>query len=71
LLTKAEARARDLLASHRQALTQLTAALLEQETVLGDQVRALAQVDSPAPPADAQPLASSSRPWSPGWTAFS
>jgi cell division protease FtsH len=42
LLTKAETRARDLLTSHRQALAQLTAALLEQETVTGDQVRALA-----------------------------
>ena len=43
LLTKAETRARDLLTSHRQALAQLTAALLEQETVTGDQVRALAR----------------------------
>ena len=43
LLTKAETRARDLLTSHREALAQLTAALLEQETVTGDQVRALAQ----------------------------
>jgi len=34
--------ARDLLTSHRDALNQLTAALLEQETVTGDQVRALA-----------------------------
>ena len=42
LLTKAETRARDLLTSHREALVQLTAALLEQETVTGDQVRALA-----------------------------
>ena len=42
LLTKAETRARDLLTSHREALAQLTAALLEQETVTGDQVRALA-----------------------------
>jgi cell division protease FtsH len=42
LLTNAEARARDLLTSHQQALAQLTAALLEQETVTGDQVRALA-----------------------------
>ena len=48
LLTKAETRARDLLTSHREALTQLTAALLEQETVTGDQVRALAQAASPA-----------------------
>ncbi len=42
LLTKAETRARDLLTSHRVALARLTAALLEQETVTGDQVRALA-----------------------------
>jgi len=43
LLTEAETRARDLLTSHREALARLTAALLEQETVTGDQVRALAQ----------------------------
>ena len=43
LLTQAETRARDLLTSHREALAQLTAALLEQETVTGDQVRALAR----------------------------
>ena len=49
LLTKAETRARDLLTSHRDALDRLTAALLEQETVTGDQVRALAQAASPAP----------------------
>ena len=49
LLTGAEARARDLLSSHRQALAQLTTALLEQETVTGDQVRAIAQAASPAP----------------------
>jgi cell division protease FtsH len=41
LLTSAETRARDLLTQHRQALNQLAAALLEQETVTGDQVRAL------------------------------
>ena len=39
----AETRARDLLTSHRETLAQLTAALLEQETVTGDQVRALAR----------------------------
>ena len=59
LLTKAETRARDLLTSHRQALTQLTAALLEQETVTGDQVRALAQAASPA---DADGRPASARP---------
>jgi cell division protease FtsH len=48
LLTKAETRARDLLTSHQHALTQLTTALLEQETVTGDQVRALARASSPA-----------------------
>jgi cell division protease FtsH len=42
LLTKAETQARNLLTSHREVLVQLTAALLEQETVTGDQVRALA-----------------------------
>jgi len=49
LLTSAETRARDLLTEHVEALNQLTAALLEQETVSGDQVRALAQAASPAP----------------------
>jgi cell division protease FtsH len=49
LLTKAEARARDLLTRHQEALAQLTAALMEQETISGDQVRALARVPSPAP----------------------
>ena len=49
LLTSAESRARDLLTEHEEALNQLTAALLEQETVSGDQVRALAQAASPAP----------------------
>jgi len=48
LLTKAETRARDLLTRHREALVQLTAALLEQETITGDQVRALAHAASPA-----------------------
>jgi cell division protease FtsH len=43
ILTRAETRARDLLTSHRDALNQLTAALLEQETVTGDQVRAIAR----------------------------
>src|SRR6201997_5021586 len=47
LLTKAEARARDLLTRHRRALDQLAAALLEQETVTGDQVHALVQATSP------------------------
>ena len=47
ILTNAETRARDLLTSHRDALDRLTAALLEQETVTGDQVRALARPASP------------------------
>jgi cell division protease FtsH len=48
ILARAETRARDLLTRHQEALSQLTAALLEQETVTGDQVRALAQAASPA-----------------------
>jgi len=48
LLTRAETRARELLTRHREALTQLTAALLEQETITGDQVRALVQAACPA-----------------------
>ena len=50
LLTQAETRARDLLACHQEALNELTAALMEQETVTGDQVRALVQPASPASP---------------------
>jgi len=49
LLTTAEARARELLARHIEALNLLTSALLEQETITGDQVRALLHVTSPAP----------------------
>jgi cell division protease FtsH len=41
LLTAAETRARDLLTRHIEALNQLTTALLERETITGDQVRAL------------------------------
>jgi cell division protease FtsH len=63
LLTKAETRARDLLTSHRDALDRLTAALLEQETVTGDQVRALVQAPGPAPLTDGRPA--SLRPASP------
>ena len=55
LLTRAETRARDLLTRHREALAQLTAALLEQETVTGDQVRAIAQAASPAPSTGGRP----------------
>jgi cell division protease FtsH len=48
LLTSAEARARELLTEHMQALHQLTTALVERETITGDQVRALVRADSPA-----------------------
>jgi cell division protease FtsH len=57
LLTSAETRARDLLTSHQDALSQLTTALLEQETITGDQVRALAAA-SPATPPTSTPAAS-------------
>jgi cell division protease FtsH len=57
ILSTAETRARDLLTSHREALSQLTAALLDQETITGDQVRALAQASPAALPA-ATPAAS-------------
>ena len=57
LLANAETRARDLLTCHREALDRLTAALLEHETVTGDQVRALVQAPSPVP-LPAGPLAS-------------
>src|SRR5580693_3899587 len=57
LLTNAETRARDLLTSHRDALDRLTAALLEHETITGDQVRALAQAVGPAPLTDGRPAA--------------
>jgi ATP-dependent Zn protease len=60
-LAKAETHARDLLTCHREALDRLTAALLEQETVTGDQVRALVQAPSPVP-LPTGPHASSSRP---------
>jgi cell division protease FtsH len=43
LLTKAEARARKLLTRHMEALHRLTIALADQETISGDQVRALIQ----------------------------
>jgi cell division protease FtsH len=48
ILSTAEARALDLLTSHREALSQLTSALMEQETITGDQVRALVQAASPS-----------------------
>jgi cell division protease FtsH len=49
LLTRAEARARELLTQHMETLDQLTSALVGHETVSGDQVRALVQAASPAP----------------------
>jgi len=49
LLAQAETRARDLLTQHIDALNQLTAALVEQETISGDQVRALVDAAAPAP----------------------
>jgi cell division protease FtsH len=49
LMARAEARARDLLTRHREALTQLTAALMEHETITGDEVRALAASTGRAP----------------------
>jgi cell division protease FtsH len=55
LLAQAETRARDLLTCHREALDRLTAALLEHETVTGDQVRALVQAPSPVPLTHGQP----------------
>jgi cell division protease FtsH len=63
LLATAETRARDLLNRHRAALDRLTALLLEQETVTGDQVRALLHAPSPAPLTDGRPA--SPRPASP------
>ncbi len=55
ILATAEARARDLLTNHREALIRLTALLLEHETVSGDQVRALVQTPGPASPHPASP----------------
>ena len=57
LLTMAETRARDLLTTHRDALDRLTAALLEQETVTGDRVRAIAWAATPAALPDRAPAA--------------
>ena len=55
LLTRAEARARELLTKHRQALHQLTTALVQRETITGDQVLALVQAASPDPARDCPP----------------
>jgi len=55
LLTTAQARARDLLTRHLEALHMLTTALLDQETVSGAQIAALVQAASPAPARDCPP----------------
>jgi cell division protease FtsH len=52
LLTKAEARARELLTRHMEALHRLTAALVNHETINGDQVRELVQAAGPIPGSD-------------------
>jgi cell division protease FtsH len=52
LLTKAEARARELLTRHMEALHRLTAALVDHETINGDQVRELVQATGPIPGSD-------------------
>jgi cell division protease FtsH len=49
LLTRAEARARDLLTRHMEALHRLTAALADHETISGDQVRELVRAAGPVP----------------------
>ena len=51
LLASAEGRARELLERHEEALRQLTIALLDQETVSGEQVRDLVQAADLAPAA--------------------
>jgi cell division protease FtsH len=69
ILVQAETRARNLLTLHIDALNQLAAALVEHETITGDQVRALVQARSPEPlprgitvSLSTGPPASSSRP---------
>jgi cell division protease FtsH len=52
LLTKAEARARELLTRHMEALHKLTTALTDHETISGDQVRELVQAAVPIPGSD-------------------
>jgi cell division protease FtsH len=56
LLARAETRAQELLSRHIDALNRLTAALLEHETITGDQVRAFVG------PARRAPLVDSARP---------
>jgi ATP-dependent Zn protease len=48
LLVSAEGRARELLSQREEALRQLTIALLDQETISGEQVRDLVQAASSA-----------------------
>jgi cell division protease FtsH len=60
LLTRAEARARELLTQHMQALHQLTTALVERETITGDQVRALVRAASPPSALADRPVSTSS-----------
>jgi cell division protease FtsH len=50
LLAQAETRARELLTQHIDALNRLTTALLEHETITGDQVRALVHSGAATPP---------------------
>jgi cell division protease FtsH len=57
ILAKAESQARDLLTCHRDALDRLAAALLDQETITGDQVRAIAWAATPAALPDRAPTA--------------
>jgi len=52
LLTKAEVRARELLTRHMEALHKLTTALIDHETISGDQVRELVQAAAPIPGSD-------------------
>ena len=52
LLTKAEARARELLTRHMEALHRLTTALVDHETINGDRVRELVQAAGPIPGSD-------------------
>jgi cell division protease FtsH len=60
LLIRAEARARELLTEHMQALHQLTSALVERETISGDYVRALVRAVSPPSALADRPVSASS-----------
>jgi cell division protease FtsH len=68
LLSQAETRARELLSTHRHALEKLTGALLEQETVTGEQVRAIAAASAaelPSTHAPARPEPGTAEPGRP------